>query len=654
MLKYGKAAGIDRIKAEFLKAAPKTIREMLLRLINRIFSTGIVPKGWCIGILNLIHKEGSKDNPDNYRGICISSALSKTLSTMMNVRLTKYVTERDMINKGQIGFTEKNRAPDHILTIKALSNKYVQDNQGKLFTCFIDFRKAFDTVWHDGLFHKLQQLGVNGNFLLTLKDIYRKTQCAVKIGDKLTQFFPCKQGVRQGDPLSPILFNIFINGIFEKLREANCDPVTLDGVDMINALAYADDIVLLSTTKEGLQKAIDTVQEYCTNWKLKINSSKTKTMIFSRGNQKIKASFRIGETTLENTKEYKYLGITIHKKNCSFNPALKYLRTKAVRALYALRSKVDINKLPIPIATKLFDALIKPILLYASEVWEPFVKNNPDEWDKNEIEKTYTQFLKQLLGVNRSTTTVMVRGEMNKHSLQEEILRRHILYAKYIYNKSDASIVKQAYTYELKERPTENRSFFSTLLKHTAEFQELNEADFLSPYADPYVNIYEMKKLRTATEEIFQNQWRRKLETSTKCDTYRLFKDTMKFEAYLLHPNRKERTLMSKLRTSDHKLMIEVARHNHPIPPREERVCYMCTTKMEDEIHFLTECKIYGSKDLFWNQVYEKFPQISHLTNKDKFIFIMTQEDPEIMKLLLKRTREWFGLRTFLCNYFYE
>ena len=173
----------------------------------------------------------------------------------MNVRLTQYITEREMIHKGQIGFTEKNRAPDHIFTIRALSNKYVQDNQGRLFTCFIDFRKAFVTVWHDGLFFKLQQLGVNGNFLLTLKDIYRKTQCAVKIGDKLTQFFPCKQGVRQGDPLSPILFNIFINDIFKKLHEANCDPVTLDGKDMINALAYADDIVLLIDNQRGTTKS---------------------------------------------------------------------------------------------------------------------------------------------------------------------------------------------------------------------------------------------------------------------------------------------------------------------------------------------------------------------------------------------------------------
>ena len=656
VLKYGKAAGLDRIQAEFLKATPKKIRKLLLRLLNTIFTSNVVPKGWCIGILNLIHKEGSKDNPDNYRGICISSALSKTLSTMMNVRLTKYMKERHMIHKGQIGFTEGNRAPDHILTIKALSNKYVEEKEGRLYTCFIDFKKAFDTVWHDGLFYKLQQLGVNGNFLHTLQDIYRKTQCAVKIGDKLTQFFPCEQGVRQGDPLSPILFNIFINDIFKKLQEANCDPVTLDEVNMLNALAYADNIVLLSSTEAGLQKAINIVQEYCTNWKLKMNSSKTKTMIFSRGNQMIKTSFKLGEETLENTKKYKYLGITIHKKNCSFNPALKYLRTKALRAIYGLRSKVDINKLPIPIATKLFDVLIKPILLYASEVWEPFVKNISEEWDKNEIEKTYTQFLKQVLGVNRSTTTIMVRGELKKHSLQEEILRRHILYARYIYNKEETSIVKQAYSYELKRSAANSAStsFFSTILKHTAEIHELNEAGFISPYIDPFVNIYEVKQLRKVTDEIFHNQWKGKLTASTKCDTYRLFKDTMKFETYLLHSNRKERVAMAKLRTSDHKLMIELGRHQHPSMPREERLCHMCHTKIEDEVHFLTDCKIYGTKDKFWSQVHQKFPQTSHLSNKDKFIFLMTQEDPEIMKLLLKTVRDWHGFRTFLCNYFYQ
>ena len=291
--------------------------------------------------------------------------------------------------------------------------------------------------------------------------------------------------------------------------------------------------------------------------------------------------------------------------------------------------------------------------MYASEVWEPFVKNNPDDWDKSEIEKTYTQFLKQLLGVNRSTTTVMVRGELDKHSLQEEILRRHILYAKYIHNKDTTSIVKQAYSYEL-NRSTENTTFFSTMQKHSAALHELSDQGFISPFADPFINIYEVKKLRTLTYEIFHQQWKLKLEGSSKCDTYRLFKDRMKFEEYLLHPNRKERIAMTKLRTSDHKLMVEKGRHYRPIIPREKRFCYMCRNKVEDEIHFLTDCKIYGSKNKFWDQVYLKFPQTTGLGNKDKFIFLMTQEDPETMKVLLKTAREWQEFRAFLCNYFYE
>ena len=156
---------------------------------------------------------------------------------------------------------------------------------------------------------------------------------------------------------------------------------------------------------------------------------------------------------MENTKEYKYLGIPVHKKNCSFNTALKYLRTKATRALFALRSKVNICHLPIRTALKLFDALIKPVLLYASEVWEPFVNNEPEQWDKNDIERTYLQSLKQILGVNRSATTAMVRGELNRHSLQEEILRRNINYGGYMHVKYHSSIVEQAYVSELNRGP---------------------------------------------------------------------------------------------------------------------------------------------------------------------------------------------------------
>ena len=94
--------------------------------------------------------------------------------------------------------------------------------------------------------------------------------------------------------------------------------VYLDKANKINALMYADDLILISRTKEGLQRQIDCFQEYCQKWKLRINIKKTKTMIFNRGNKLIKTSFKIGDTPIENVKSFKCLGFTISAKNCSF------------------------------------------------------------------------------------------------------------------------------------------------------------------------------------------------------------------------------------------------------------------------------------------------------------------------------------------------
>ena len=439
--------------------------------------------------------------------------------------------------------------------MRSVVNKYVEDQKGKVktpkvYACFIDFKKAFDTVWHDGLFYKLQQIGIRGNFLETLRNMYQNTKCAIKLGDKLTQFFPCMKGVRQGDPLSPTLFNLFLNDLFSELRSETCDPVSLNDTDYFNALAYADDIVLLSRTEEGLQNAIDITEKYCEKWRLTINHSKTKSMVFSPGNQKIKASFTINEKVLENVKEFKYLGITVHKKSCSFTPTLKYQKTKATRALYALRAKININNLPIKVAFKLFDSIIKPILLYGSEVWEPFLNQDATKWDQNEVEKTYIQFLKQVLGVNRSTSTVMVRGEINRHSLQEEILRRNINYAGYIQEKKGRPYVKQALEYEMQRR-AESATFLTTMDRHTEDIYQLN-GTFL-PYANPYKNLWTLSRQeqKQITHEVFQNKWRETINQSTKADTYRKFKPCMKFEQYLYHQNRKMRVSMTKLRLSD-------------------------------------------------------------------------------------------------------
>ena len=101
-----------------------------------------------------------------------------------------------------------NKTTDHTMTLKAIVNKYVHDKNEKIYACFVDFKKAFDSINQHKMFHKLQKNGINGKILNLLRNIYNKSYCSLKINDKLTQHFKYEKGVLQGNPLSPILFNV--------------------------------------------------------------------------------------------------------------------------------------------------------------------------------------------------------------------------------------------------------------------------------------------------------------------------------------------------------------------------------------------------------------------------------------------------------------
>ena len=103
------------------------------------------------------------------------------------------------------------------------------------------------------LFRKIENKGINGNFFKLIQNIYSET-CAVKINDKTTKFFNYEKGVQQGNPLSPLLFDLYINDVFEII--ANQSSVTLDGNHRLTGLMYADDLIILATSMEDLLKKL--------------------------------------------------------------------------------------------------------------------------------------------------------------------------------------------------------------------------------------------------------------------------------------------------------------------------------------------------------------------------------------------------------------
>lgn len=138
-------------------------------------------------------------------------------------------------------------------------------------------------------------------------------------------------GVKQGDNLSPNLFKIFINDL-PKYLHLSADPVFLNS-NPINCLMYADDIILLSSSADGLQQKLNILQKYCNDWCLNINTSKTKIIVFNKAGRLSKSKFNFADVELECVSEYKYLGVSFCSSG-SFSFAQKQLYQKALKSFF--------------------------------------------------------------------------------------------------------------------------------------------------------------------------------------------------------------------------------------------------------------------------------------------------------------------------------
>ena len=170
--------------------------------------------------------------------------------------------------------------------------------------------------------------------------------------------------------MSPLLFNLFVNDLPNCFETEKCEPIAL-GDHLINCLMYADDIVLLSNSKEGLQNSLSNLKEYCDSWNLKINIEQTKIIhvIFNKSGKLLKNyGFYINDVQLENAQEYKYLGILMRASG-TFTNAIQYLSNKALKVIFKIKRRFQTEAINAKLFLKLFDTCVKPILLYGSTLW---------------------------------------------------------------------------------------------------------------------------------------------------------------------------------------------------------------------------------------------------------------------------------------------
>lgn len=577
--KNNKSPGIDSLNAELFKISFDIISPFLLKLYNRLFLNGEYPQSWGEGIIIPIFKGGEVNEAQNYRGITLINILAKIYSQILLNRLTKWSEKENKLSKNQFGFQKGKSTIDCIFTFYSIINKTLNAGD-KLYCVFVDYEKAFDKIDRTLLWQKLASENVSSKLIKAISAMYTIVKSCIKYHSSQSQFLTSNIGLKQGDPSSPLLFMFFINDITQNINSNFNSIFTLDEINIF-MLLYADDAVLFARSPEALQSILTDLERYCRIWGLKINTSKTKTMIFEKGRHTT-FDFYLNNTKLEVVSSFKYLGMHFFK-NGNLLRTQKRIAEHASYALHNLFVLLKQVELPISEACKLFDTLVGSILNYGAEII--------GKHEAKDIELIHTKFCRWILHVRKSTNLTGLYGELGRMPFIVTRKLRMIMYWVKLLAEDENTIIKKTYTMlkaDAENNISYNGSNWASQIKSLLEELGLSYLWLQQNEINIPFNLIKQRII-----DLYQQSWYANINNSNRLCMYSRYKHDFNFEKYLDSiAEKKFKISLTKFRLSSHDLAVERGRFVNI--PRSERICKYCHSKMiENEYHFLLVCPLY-------------------------------------------------------------
>ena len=437
LLKDHKAAGIDGIPAEFLKADTNITGRLLLPLFQKVWEEEVYPTEWKEGVIVKIPKKGNLTNCNNWRGLTLLSMSSKIMARIILERIKDRINST--LKRHQAGFRSGRSCTDHINTLRIILEQSTEMNSS-LYLMFVDFEKAFDRVNREYIWESLSRKGIPEKLIAVIKASYVNARCSVLHNGQLTRSFAVNQGVRQGCILSPILFLVVIDDILTAaVGDKEVNGIQWRPFEKLSHLDYADDVCLMSPKKAGLETMSQHLYEYGKCAGLKINMAKTQIM---STNATSSVPIVIQNTTIQEVQQSTYLGSTLTPDGGAELDVSR--RINQARAAFGKLSSIWRSKI-ISLRTKLklFESNVKSVLLYACETW----KVTASIMKKLQ---TYTnRCLRRILNIRWpniiSNNTLWQRT--NQIPIQDEIRKRKWRWIGHTLRKENKEIAKQAFEF---------------------------------------------------------------------------------------------------------------------------------------------------------------------------------------------------------------
>ena len=361
--KNNRAPGEDRITADMLKVDPELSARCLVDLFNLVWEEEEVPAAWKKGIIVKLPKKGDLSNCSNWRGINLLSVPGKVFCRVLLQRVKNSVDK--ILREEQAGFRSGRSCTDQIFVLRTIVEQSLEWNSA-LYINFIDFEKAFDSIHHPSLWKILGSYGFPLKIINILKNMYADNQCCVRHEGQESEWFQVKSGVRQGCIISPLLFLVAIDWVMKKTMEDRPRGLVWELSERLEDEDFADDLALLAHTQSDIQEKTNRVDRIARSIGLRINHSKSKIM---KLNAKANRETTIGGATLEEVKDFKYLGSYI-----SYNGGIdKEISTRIGQAATAFRKLDNIwrsTQYKQETKLRLYQSNVRSVLLYASETWK--------------------------------------------------------------------------------------------------------------------------------------------------------------------------------------------------------------------------------------------------------------------------------------------
>ena len=359
-----KSSGLDNIPTLLWKDPLFT--DLLLEFCNHTFENLTPPSAWLTGGIIPVPKKGDLTIASNYRGITLLPIAAKIYNKLILLRIAPALDP--LLRKNQNGFRKGRGTLSQILAIRRILEEMRKLNKDA-FICFVDFKKAFDSISREKMFEILKLYGIPQKIISAIRALYTSTKAKVVSSDGDTDIFEIHAGVLQGDTLAPFLFIIVLDYVLRISVDLSNDkgikiraPLRRHNRGLfLTDLDFADDLALVSETIQNLENLLHSLETSASQVGLYCNEGKTE---FVSSSGIVLPLTSLNGVNIKLVNDFKYLGSYINSSENDFK-IRKSLAWKACNKL----NRIWLSNLSNALKLQIFKSLVEPILLYGSETW---------------------------------------------------------------------------------------------------------------------------------------------------------------------------------------------------------------------------------------------------------------------------------------------